>query len=321
MTGFLFPAKLPSIRLVEMKFLAIISSMLLGFPLTSFASGRSYSGEFSFDCQKFSYRYEYYLSEKKHPPFGKVHSEDRVMTTNADFIAELMGPGGWVDSSNNPIKTATQVPLLDPWGNPYSLLIDYDRDGILSEPSTLGNLTFKDRSFLMWSSGPDGKYGTPETNADNLYDYPGHLNTYQSLRKKKQNASLLLLIQLILAGVTALYFWSSKIRTYPFLSILYGDVFESHLKRHRRRARYIIMLIGLEIALGFYCLKFTTIEPVVLSVFILLLGCCHLAVLHIPRLKALNPETSNSLARLTLIPALLWSARFSTLFYALKLLL
>ncbi|MFT6861523.1 MAG: hypothetical protein ACJAVK_000075 [Akkermansiaceae bacterium] len=64
-------------------------------------------------------------------------------------------------------RTKNGVELLDPWGNPYQVLLNYDYDDELQSPHD-GKI-IKDRRVLIWSTGPDGKQGTPETNKENIY--------------------------------------------------------------------------------------------------------------------------------------------------------
>ncbi len=61
--------------------------------------------------------------------------------------------------------------LFDPWGNPYHLVLNYDYDQELREPLAIGNDILYDRKVLIWSTGPDGKSGSDETNEDNIYNW------------------------------------------------------------------------------------------------------------------------------------------------------
>jgi hypothetical protein len=56
--------------------------------------------------------------------------------------------------------------FLDPWGNPFFVRFDYDGDGEITDPAT-GKI-HKKKGQLIWSSGPDGKTGTPETTKDDI---------------------------------------------------------------------------------------------------------------------------------------------------------
>jgi len=60
----------------------------------------------------------------------------------------------------------TYAELFDPWGNPYHVLLNYDYNDELQSPHD-GKI-IKDRRVLIWSTGPDGKQGTPETDKDNI---------------------------------------------------------------------------------------------------------------------------------------------------------
>lgn len=65
------------------------------------------------------------------------------------------------------------VSLLDPWGNPYRVLLDPNADNALSDPFT-GKLLVN-TSAVVWSAGPDGKldYENAEAlvNQDNVYSW------------------------------------------------------------------------------------------------------------------------------------------------------
>jgi len=66
-------------------------------------------------------------------------------------------------------RTEKTADLFDPWSNPYHILMNYDYDNKLQEPVT-GSTVF-DRRSIVWSAGPDGKFGTPKTNVDNLHSW------------------------------------------------------------------------------------------------------------------------------------------------------
>lgn len=120
-------------------------------------------------------------------PMGSVSDKDLVKKTTESggltVISALLGrEGSQMENSKlhqfghfysseinkGGIKTTSiSTKLLDPWGNPYHLLFDYDQDGKLVEPFT-GEIIHNE-GILIWSNGPDGKSGTPETNEDNIY--------------------------------------------------------------------------------------------------------------------------------------------------------
>ncbi len=55
--------------------------------------------------------------------------------------------------------------LLDDWGNPYRIVYDLDRDGVIDGSlingrGTLGNCTY---GYVIWSIGPDGREEIPFT--------------------------------------------------------------------------------------------------------------------------------------------------------------
>lgn len=73
------------------------------------------------------------------------------------------------DDMDGVILNENESKLVDPWGNPYFLLLNYDNDNQLRVP--LNNEILFDRRILVWSLGPDGQSGTPETDQDNIYSW------------------------------------------------------------------------------------------------------------------------------------------------------
>lgn len=52
--------------------------------------------------------------------------------------------------------------VLDPWGNPYVMLMDTNGDGKINNPEKPGSTL--PQSVIGWSAGPDGDYTTWEDN-------------------------------------------------------------------------------------------------------------------------------------------------------------
>lgn len=284
------------------------------------ASGSHPPHHFSLQSSSLESALEAYRSDREHLPFAEDYLTDTVLRTDAKLYKELSKYASPCFNDRNWLRSQKAPSLLDPWGNPYFILIDYDLDGTLTEPANLGDLTFTDRSFLLWSAGPDGKYGTFKTNLDNLYNYPGHTLTYETLIHRKSHTTTILFIQILISSLIVAFLWFSKIRTYPLFANLYGEVFTNYYRRHLKRARRLILpAIGIEILFGLLVLKTSWFEPVVLPSFILSLACLSLVFLQIPKLLKLTPETSITLAHLTLIPAALWSIRLVALIHSLTL--
>jgi hypothetical protein len=72
------------------------------------------------------------------------------------------------NGKNGIIKTGQSYSMLDPWGNPYFIRLDLDYNQSITAPVT-GEIHHK--RFLIWSSGPDGKTGTPETTKDDIHSW------------------------------------------------------------------------------------------------------------------------------------------------------
>ncbi|MDA7655310.1 type II secretion system protein GspG [Akkermansiaceae bacterium] len=69
------------------------------------------------------------------------------------------------------VRTETTASLVDPWGNFYRVVFNYDNDSILREPQATGrNEVIYDRRVLAYSLGPDGIAGG-EGEKDNIYSW------------------------------------------------------------------------------------------------------------------------------------------------------
>ena len=64
---------------------------------------------------------------------------------------------------NGVILTGTAMALVDPWGNPYLIRLDGDRDGFVADPAHPDQRLAM--TALVWSAGKDGD---PETWKDNV---------------------------------------------------------------------------------------------------------------------------------------------------------
>ena len=69
------------------------------------------------------------------------------------------------NGKNGILKTAQGYSMIDPWGNPYFIRLDHDYNQSITHPGT-GEIHHK--RFLIWSPGPDGKTGNPETSKDDI---------------------------------------------------------------------------------------------------------------------------------------------------------
>jgi hypothetical protein len=70
------------------------------------------------------------------------------------------------------VRTETTASLVDPWGNFYRVVFNYDNDNIIREPQATGrnNEIIWDRRVLAYSLGPDGIAGG-EGEKDNIYSW------------------------------------------------------------------------------------------------------------------------------------------------------
>jgi len=119
-------------------------------------------------------------------PGANLSAVDTTVTTGRPVMAALLGLRSAQDENpkflnffpdsrqaenglDGLIQTDGAAELVDPWGQPYVLFMNYDNDNQLHHLAT-GEILF-DRRVLAWSHGPDGKSGTPETSEDNVYSW------------------------------------------------------------------------------------------------------------------------------------------------------
>ena len=128
-----------------------------------------------------------FFEEYQALPLASVSTIDATQQTDNLFMAALLGLRS--AANENPkfipfftfksttddekkdglLRTENRAELFDPWGNHYHVFLNYDYDNRMRPP--ISNEVFWDRQVIVWSSGPDGKSGTPETNADNVYSW------------------------------------------------------------------------------------------------------------------------------------------------------
>ncbi|MDB2673936.1 type II secretion system protein GspG [Akkermansiaceae bacterium] len=131
-------------------------------------------------CDSF---YEEYLAL----PLANTNTIDSGQTSGSSFMAPLLGSRAAMDENpkfqtffeyksaddskkDGLYRDKNVAELFDPWGNHYYLFLNYDYDNRLQN-FYLSKEVFFDLNVLAWSNGPDGKSGTPETNADNVYSW------------------------------------------------------------------------------------------------------------------------------------------------------
>ena len=312
--------------------LAFIFGLLSPNPLQASGDYRRHESREDMDLVE-SY-FEDFLRNHKRPPLGATYSTDTVVTTgpalvkelahaddpNLDWMIEIFGKEKMAEDlsllfdSKGLIETPKGPALHDPWGNPYYLLIDFDNDNHLTEPANLGSLTFTDRNFLMWSAGPDGKYGSPETNLDNLYSYPGHTDSYQSILQKKNRLQQSLFIQLLACLAMTGIIWIVQVAIYPLLDKLHGDVFQNYHTRYMNRVSFVIAPLMLVEALACVgCLWWGDPEDFLIPNLLLAVIWLSTFFIQVPQHKSLTPESVPALVKSNWIRTLAWTTRSALL--------
>jgi prepilin-type N-terminal cleavage/methylation domain-containing protein len=121
-----------------------------------------------------------YQTEYNRYPMAAGKTEDTLIdtATDPDFLDTLMAN----NATNNPrqVKFYDPAPakngtngyddaaktLLDPWGNGYQIVIDYNQDGKVENPYETGtNLA---TGILIYSNGPDRTFDSPSPKSDDL---------------------------------------------------------------------------------------------------------------------------------------------------------
>ena len=298
------------------------------------ASGRSFLGQVQMDMEILELRFEEFLLNYKRPPLGTVYSSDTITTTGTSLLKKLavaddphgewmvelfgeekMGVDGSLGfDSRSLVKTPDGLTLHDPWGTPYNLLIDFDGDGQLTEPANLGTLTFSGQPFLMWSAGPDGKYGTPETNLDNIYSYPGHVTTYETLLRDRGLLRISLFSQLLACLAMTGIIWMVQIAIYPLLAQLSGAVFHEYHDRYMSRVTFVIApLMFVEAIACAACLWFGDLHDFLVPTALLAVIWLSTAFIQVPQHKSLTPESVPALVKSNWIRTLAWTSRSAIL--------
>jgi hypothetical protein len=124
-------------------------------------------------------------------PMGAASAEDAEQITDNRLMAPLLGLK--VASDENPklktffswkaakgtgnsavgglVRTETTASLVDPWGNFYRVVCNYDYDNKLREPQATGRSELiYDRMVIAYSLGPDGIAGG-KGEKDNIYSW------------------------------------------------------------------------------------------------------------------------------------------------------
>ncbi|MDB4784600.1 type II secretion system protein GspG [Akkermansiaceae bacterium] len=137
------------------------------------------------------YACDAFFEEYQALPMATTSATDAEQVTDNRLMARLLGLK--VASDENPklkkffswkaakgtgnsavgglVRTETTASLVDPWGNFYRVVFNYDNDDILREPQATGrNEIIYDRRVLAYSLGPDGIAGG-KGEKDNIYSW------------------------------------------------------------------------------------------------------------------------------------------------------
>jgi len=150
-----------------------------------------------------------FFEEYQALPMANASANDAEQVTDNDFMAPLLGLK--VASDENPkfltffswkaakgtgnsavgglVRTETTASLVDPWGNFYRVICNYDYDDKLREPQATGrNEIISNRRVLAYSLGPDGIAGG-KGEKDNIYSWVTSERTFQDSEKRTSENS------------------------------------------------------------------------------------------------------------------------------------
>ena len=172
------------------------SVLLLCFVLASCGEekglGTTKKTEATLDSNKLVMACSAFFEEYQVLPMASTSAIDAEQVTDNNFMAPLLGLDSGKDDNpklfcffdylktareiNNSavdrlVRTETTASLVDPWGNFYRVLCDYDGDYTIREPQATGRSgLIQGRRVLVYSLGPDGIAGG-EGEKDNIYSW------------------------------------------------------------------------------------------------------------------------------------------------------
>ena len=116
-------------------------------------------------------------SAREENPTGTSYFKFKTATGSGDSLVD----GLW--------RTKNNARLVDPWGNYYRLVFDYDFDQEIREPQAIGRSgTISGLKVLVYSLGPDGIAGG-EGEKDNMYSWVTSERTFQDSEKRTSENS------------------------------------------------------------------------------------------------------------------------------------
>lgn len=152
-------------------------------------SARTCMGQLVLACDSFYENYQYL-------PLGKGSDIDTVRVTDEHFMAPLLGlriaqeenpkfltffefqiaKGKGEDVYDGLVRTDNRAELVGPWKNAtkdqryYRVIVDYNNDGEIHVPESLGYEIVRGKRVIAYHMGPDGKIGG-KFNEDNIYSW------------------------------------------------------------------------------------------------------------------------------------------------------
>ncbi len=138
-----------------------------------------------------------YFDEYSELPLGKTSSADDERNTDNEMMAVLLGlksaaeenykelsfvafqkaKGKGSSAHNGLERNDSRAELFGPWLNKvksdryYRMVLNYDYDDELEEPSNVGSETHYETRVLVYHMGKDGKSGSAKNDKDNVYSW------------------------------------------------------------------------------------------------------------------------------------------------------
>ena len=167
-----------SFTLIELLTVIGIIAILAGLILAAVngAIGKAESAKATADMSAIVTAVKQYEATYGRIPKGSWCNSDGKVTDLDAFFKMLQGETS--DTGNRrkvkflSTKAAGPGKYIDPWDGDYTIYLDTDNDGKITQiPAGVDASTIY-LSVVVFSKGPDGESGTDETNKDNVYSFP-----------------------------------------------------------------------------------------------------------------------------------------------------